>query len=98
MTQTDPLNPKGQLFKDKCVYLVGTPGHGTTSCKIMAGDVDIATIPEFHRNFYNNECIDYPNKNDPTEWSGSGVNIKPIVDGRGACAFRRIIINIGTGS
>lgn len=88
MTHDDPDNWHGQQFKRKCVYLKGNPGVGkTTSCKIMTAEVDIDTIPTFHREYYLRECPDYPSPLDPTEWSGDGP--VGVVD---VCAFRKFTI------
>jgi hypothetical protein len=85
MTQEDPANPKGKLMKNKCYYLSGNPGNiGATTCDIMEGDVDIDTIPLYHKEFYLRECEHYPDKEDPKVWGGAGG--RPIgVDN--LCAF-----------
>jgi len=91
MTQVDPENPKrlgGKLHRKVCVYLDGKAGVGkTTTCSIISGDVDIDTIPEHHRAYHLKECLDYPDKDDSSEWDGSGP--RGVTD---VCAFIKIII------
>lgn len=86
MTHADPDDPRGQFFRGKCVYLDGNPGHGITTCTIRSGGVDIDTIPQFHKDYYNRECLDYPDPEDESEWGGAGGRPRFVDD---VCAFLR---------
>lgn len=91
MAQADPDNPK--LIKrgqQACVYLDGKPGVGkTTTCLITSGSVDIETVPAFHKKYYLEECITFPNRDKDGHWGGVGGRPIDIDD---VCVFVRAVL------